>query len=516
VGLQIGQRQEGNSQARQGILSHQGDYRLAKLVSQWGWTRNAQPDRPTIDLWWTNQNLSVPLPWQPQLRIRGEDRQILANSVRTRHQWLENEFSSQWTWQPWHITADHQAQFRLDRRDSPQGDGLPKDSARSLGLNSKGSWNRGLDGVNLLVDWRQVEEKLVNEWNPQQSWLGEANLQHGSLAGLDNRVQWKLSLSAYQPTIPLWDTVASGTGTHRWDSLRQEVVPADNGNLRSAGYQIDTTQAPIATTTRSLTLETTLSPGQLLSIKRGLLSDIGIHARGQWQQQDSTSKMQWFPDMDDQSQDQSVEALSSLEAEGWWDHEHWRMDLEWNRHRNSWSVRSLALRAQTERQMLTSAALLWRAHPSLEMRAPVRWQDVVRQGEAWHRREQVRTLEPSLQWTPWNPLRLTPSLTWIEGEGQQERAPVWGRMYGATLTAAIQLHKSATVRQEIKRTLARTNESDGSRLTGGFEPGKTWRFLTGFDWTLSQFIDAHFEWLVRADPNKPIFQKLSMNARATF
>ncbi len=493
------------------------DLRERKLFAEGSGVHREQRGR-TFDLWQARQVASWPLgPFVPRMEIRGEDRQAPVGTDRTgRNRWAAAALGTSLTGFDGRLESDVQAQSRLDQSDFGGTDPAPTDSARSRGLRAESRWTDAILSADGLLDGKLVERRTTRgEWIPDQTWLGESRLAAHPLPGLDGEVRWRLTLSDFRPEIQAWDSVPPGTGTHRWDPVTRQVVPSDNGDLVSAGLQVDTTRAAVRSARRLLALEATVEPGRIREDLEGILADIGVHARAEWEQADSSGRTLLLPEFGDDALAASVEGRSSLEADLWWSRGGHRLDLGGSRDR-------LVAGASAWSAATGTRDLQWRAGWTFEHprghRAELPWRrrDRLLSGQDLSRREIVDALEPLVSARLARILDLSPSVLLASGSGHDASQEMTGALLSPAVGAALRLGRDGRLRSELRWARATTQGPAGGNLTEGFLDGRTWRASAGLDWKTGRHVSASADWTWRADPGREPFQKASAEARAVF
>lgn len=514
---EAGLREDSAAFARRAAAKVGLDRRERRLFAEGSAVRREEGAR-TFDRWWAHQAASWPTgPFVPRLETRGEDRQVPAGAWRTaRTRWGEAIVGSTVEGFDGRLEGDLQAQARLDQTDRAGEAAQPRDSARSRGLRLESRWTDAILTADGLVDAKLVERRTADgAWNPDQTWLGESRLAAHPLPGLEGEVRWRLTLSDFLPEIQAWDSVPPGTGTHRWDPVTRQVVAADDGDLVSAGLRLDTTRAPVRSSRRLLALEGTIEPGRIREDLEGILADVGLHGRAEWEQADSSGRTRLLPDFGDDALASSVEGRSSLEADLWWARAGHRLDLGASRDRivagaSAWSA------ATGTRELQWRAA--WGFEHARGHRAELPWRrrDRLLSGQDLSRRETVDVLEPLVSARLVRILDLSPSVLLGSGSGRDGSQEMRGSLASPALGASLRLGRDGRLRSEVRWARASTEGPAGGNLTEGFLDGRTWRASAGLDWKTGRHVSASADWTWRADPGREPFQKASAEARAVF
>jgi len=513
-----GQRQDSGALARRAEAKlglQQGD---RQILSDAAFARREE-SRRELDRWWTKETASWRLGWfVPRVATEGEDRQVGFQSEGiSRQRWgsvlvgtAANGFDGR-------FASDLALQARQDQSDHGGIIPEPEDSLRSRGFRLESKWTDIPWTADGLLDGKLVEHKASasGQWVPDQTWLGETHVAAHPHPGLDGDARWTLSLSDFIPEIQVWDTVPPGTGTHKWDPVSHQVIVTDNGNLVAGGTRVDTTRPPIRSARRSLALEGTLEPGLVWTGLVGILADIGLHGRGEWEQADSSSTIQLLPDFDDAHLASSVEGRSALTGNAWWARSGHRLDISVER---DWIVAGSTVYSPAS----TQRDLEWRSQYSFAFaqghRIELPWKnhDRILSGQNLSRRETVNSLEPLVSLRVARPVDLRPSTLLAAGSGHDGNEMMTGSVVSPAFGVVVRLGRTGTARSEIRWAEASTTGPAGSNLTEGFLIGRTWRASSGLDWTIDKHFSASADWVLRIDPGQDPFQKASVEARAVF
>jgi len=512
-----GWREDSSATARRAGAKVGLDRHDRRLFAEGSAVRREEPSR-TLDRWWTRQAASWPVgPFVPRLETRGEDRQTPVGAAgigRTR--WGSVATGTSVAAFDGQLEGDLSAEARLDQTDRAGTAPAPRDSSRSRGFRAETRWTDAALSAEALVDGKLVEKRTSGgDWIPDRTWLGESRLAAHPVPGLDGEARWRLTLSDFRPEIQAWDSVPPGTGTHKWDSVSRQVVPADDGDLVSGGLRLDTTRAPVRSARRFLSLEATVEPGRIRDDLEGILADIGVHGRAEWEQADSTGRTLLLPEFDDASLAASVEGRSSLAADLWWSRGGHRIDLGAGRDRivagaSAWSA------ATGTRDLAWRAGWSWE-HPRGH-RAELPWhrRDRLLTGQDLSRRETVDVLEPLVSARLGRILDLLPSVLLASGTGRDGAEDMTGALLSPALGAALRLGREGRLRSELRWARSATTGPAGGSLTEGFLDGRTWRASAGLDWKAGDHLSASADWTLRADPGRDPFHKATLEARAVF
>ena len=479
--------------------------------------RRAEPRRK-MDRWSSTNTLSWPIgALVPRLVAQGEDRQApyLADGV-ARTRMLAGEVGSGSRGFDGRFTGD--VAFTARREETDRGGSIQglDDSARSRGARAEVEWIDDPVSADAIVDAKLVERKSsAGEWIPDQTWLGESRVATRLVPGITTDARWLLSMSDFLPEIATWDTVPPGTGTHRWDSVSRQVVRADDGNLVSGGTRIDTSRAAVRSARRSLSLEATIEPGLVFEDLEGILADIGLVLRGDWEEADSSGSMRLIPHWTDEDLSRAVEARSSLESALWWTRGAHRLDLSARRDL-SVAGASLYSTAALQRELEWRGGYTWTSDAGHRMELPVRQRDRVLSGQDLSRREILRAFDPALIVRVARLVDLLPSALLAVGSGHDGKENLEASVVSPALGVLVRLGRSGTARSEVRWARASTLGPTGSSLSEGFLDGRTWRASAGLEWKIDSHFSAGADWVLRMDPGREAFQKASAEARAVF
>ena len=388
------------------------------------------------------------------------------------------------------------------------------DTAQSVGAKGAAKWSAGWGTVDVDADWARHENRAspAFPWTESGSWIGEATTSAAPLEGLRTTGHWRLSTSAYQPEIPAYDTVPVGTGTFRYDTILREVVPSDEGNLRWVGTRLDTSRPAIRAATREVGIEIEAVPGKLFHGVRGFVADLGGRLRGDVQQTDSSAALKLLPDFSDADLSRSTQAQSEVETTIWWTRGTKRLEGTWNR-RLSMGMTSIGVREREMEEKLAWTSTIGAGH-RLELRGEHGDLD---QSEPGYVRNELRWRgEPSLGIRVIQPVEIKPGYVVQSGSGLQGSQPFQSLLQAPYVALSVELPHGLHFRSDLRRATAEVDGPVGSRLTDDYPPGTTWRGTAGLDWTWKDHVQAHADWTLRLEPDRPLFQKLSMEARAVF
>lgn len=492
-----------------------GDER--RILSEASFARREEEAR-TLDRWWTRDGARWRVGWfVPRVEGEGEDRQIgTGDSGISRHRWGASRAGVAVAGFDGRMESDLSLEARLDQSDRAGRSRDPEDSARSRLVRLESKWTDQPLSVDGVLDAKTVETRSTEgTWIPDESWLGETHAAARPRDGIDLDARWRLSLSEFLPEVDVWDTVPAGTGTHKWDSVSRQIVTADDGNLLRAGTRIDTTRDAVRSAQRLLALEATLEPGRIWNGLEGVLADVGLHGRGEWEQADSSAEARFLPSMSDRGLSHSVQGRSSLEADAWWARGPWRLDGGLGR---EWIVSGASTYslATSTRDLDAHATWSWSSEKGHRAELPWRRSDRVLMGQDLSRREVVHVLEPSFTIRFVRVLDVRPSVLFASGTGRDGDEAMDASLWAPALGAQLRLGRTGTLRSEVRRAQARVDGPGGSSLTEGFYDGRTWRASAGLDWTIDRHFSASADWVLRVDPGADAFQKASAEARAVF
>lgn len=388
------------------------------------------------------------------------------------------------------------------------------DTAQSVGAKGAAKWSARWGTVDVDADWTRTEKRVSPQfpWTESGSWIGEATTSAAPLEGLRTTGHWRLSTSAYQPEIPAYDTVPVGTGSFRYDTTLREVVPSDEGNLRWMGTKLDTTRPAVRASSRVVGAEIEAVPGKLVRGLRGVLADLGGRLRGDVQQTDSSASLQLLPDFSDADLSRSAQAQSELEATLWWTREGKRLEGTWTR-RLSMGMTSIGVREREMDERLDWTSTIGKGH-RLELRGEHGDLD---QSEPGYVRSELRWRgEPSLGIRVIQPVEIKPGYVVQTGSGLDNGTAFSSLEQAPYVDLSVELPHGLHFRSEVRRAAVDVAGPVGSRLTDDYPAGTTWRGSAGLDWTWRDHVQAHADWTLRLEPDKPLFQKLSIEARAVF
>lgn len=488
-----------------------------RILSEVSFARRDEGARE-LDRWWTRDGARWRVGWfVPRVEGEGEDRQrAVGDSGIARARWgamragvAANGFDGR-------MEGDLSLEARLDQSDRSGSLAEPTDSARSRGFRIETKWTDATLSADALVDGKLLETRSTEgAWIPDQSWLGETHVAARPRDGIDLDARWRLTLSEFLPEIDVWDTVPKGTGTHKWDSTSRQIVTADDGDLLRAGSRIDTSRPPVRSAQRLLALEATFEPGRVWNGLEGLLADIGLHGRAEWEQADSSAEVRFLPSFSDRGLLHSVQGRSSLEGDAWWVRGGHRLDVGVER---EWIVSGASpfSLATSTRDLGWRASWGWSSEKGHRADLPWGRSDRILVGQDLSRREIVDDLEPSFTIRFLRMLDVRPSVLLASGTGHDGDETMEGTLVAPTLGAQLRLGRSGTLRSELRRAQASVSGPGGSSLTEGFYDGRTWRASAGLDWTIDRHFSASADWVLRIDPGAKAFQKASAEARAVF
>lgn len=449
--------------------------------------------------------------WVPRLEAKSEISTPKDTGMGSRWARLSGEGGTRWSpTNDWTLDLSTRMGSEAigDRRESTR----QFDTARWNGASGKARWMPSLGSLDLVADWEARKRRSAEDfpWTNSDNWLGEATASAWPLDGLRTTGHWRLSSTAFQPEVPAYDTVPKGTGSYVWDTLLRTVVASDEGDLRYAGTRLDTSVAAVRANRKSLSGDLEVIPVRIRPGLTGLLADLGGRIHGQWEQTDSVAGL--LPDFDDASLERCPQALSDLGADLWWTHTLHRLDLGWSRR---FAVGTYSAGA-VERDLVEKAGwnttlerghrfLLTGEHGNLIQREPS------------YRREEIRwRLDPSVGLRVTKGWELRPGWLGQWGDGTQDKAAFRTFLNSPYLVVTANLPRAIKLRAEGRRADARVDGPSGTRLTDGFPPGRTWRAQAGLDWAWKDNVLANLDWTLRDEPDRPMFQKLSAQARANF
>jgi len=409
---------------------------------------------------------------------------------------------------------DGEGNLRTDATD--RGGAVPGgvDTARTVGGKGSARWNGELASLDLGADWSSTRRRVSDAvpWTESGSWLGEATGSAAPFPGLRATARWRLSTSAYQPETAAYDTVPAGTGAFAWDSILREAVPSDRGDLRYIGTRLDTSRPAVRASVRSVGGEVEVVPGRLFRDLRGVLADLGTRLHGELSQTDSSGALSLLPSWRDADLSRCPQARSLLEISLWWTRGGNRLEGSW--------IRELTM-GETNQGMRDREAtqkLEWTTAPASRHALTLSGEHgEVRESEpGYARREERWRGEPSLALRPWTPLEVRPG--WVEmlGSGEQSGTAFNSTLAEPYLACGLRLPHGLMLRADGRRASVDATGPVGSRVTDGFPAGTTWRASAGLEWAWKDHVQARADWTLRLEPDRPAFQKLSVEARANF
>ncbi|MBK8802523.1 MAG: hypothetical protein IPN71_10820 [Fibrobacteres bacterium] len=482
-----------------------------QLLAEAAWSRRDQGGLP----WEATRTLgraSWPLgAWIPRLEAKSELATPKDTGMGSRWVKLSGEGGTRWSpGDDWTLDLSSRlgSEAVADRRDL-RGQ---FDTARWNGAAAQAKWTPSLGSLELSADWETRSRRSAERfpWTESDNWLGEATAAAWPLDGLRATGHWRLSSTAFQPEVPAYDTVPKGTGAYAWDTLLRTVVLSDEGDLRYAGTRLDTSIKAVRANRKSLSADLEVVPVKIRPTLTGLVADLGGRLHGKWDQTDSVAGL--FPDFDDASLETCPQASSELGSDLWWTHSSHRLDLGWNRR---FAVGTYTA-GSVERELVETmdwSTTLERGHRLL---LGAQRGNLI-QREPSYRREELRwRLDPSFGLRVAKAWEIRPGWLGQWGEGRQDKDDFRTFLNSPYLVATANLPKGLKLRAEGRRADARMDGPSGTRLTDGFPPGRTWRAQAGIDWAWKDKVQANLDWTLRDEPDRPLFQKLSAQARANF
>jgi len=389
------------------------------------------------------------------------------------------------------------------------------DSARGVGSNARVKWSPLLGDLDAEIDWKRTSLRQIPSlpWVATESWLGSASAGFWPWPGLRGQSRWKLSSSSYQPELPRYDTVPIGTGTYRYDTILRIVVPSDEGDLRLAGSRLDTSRSPVQASQRMLSGELELEPRRLFPRLRGVFADIGGRVNAQFEESDSDAVQRIVPHFDDAGLARSITGSSELGTTIWWSLDLKRLEFAWSR---TYLVQSSPYlsrtRDMTERLRWTSAT---KSGHRLEI-ATAHGDLREAQSDRSLRLEEFWSSDPSVGIRVLAPLEIRPGWYSKMADGSLGANTFSARLQAPYASVRATLPKGLLLQGEVRRVTASVDALAGSRMSDGYPAGTTWRASSSLDWSWKDHVQAKAEWVARKEPERPWFQKLSLEAKAIF
>ena len=404
--------------------------------------------------------------------------------------------------------------FRRDAVGTLLATSADNDTSRSVGARTAVRWSPVDGDLDVGFDWKRLRTRQTRglPWVESSNWLGSATAGVWPVPGLRAQGQWKLSSSSYQPEIARYDTVPAGTGAWKYDTLLRIVVPSDEGDLRLAGSRLDTTRDPVLASRRSLSFDAEVEPRRMFRKLGGFLADIGARGHAQWEETDSTGPGRIVPHFTDDALARAIDGRSELSLESWWARGPHRLEIDWRR----------TLSVQSSPTLAKLRDLTQEGHWSTTWKRGHRLDLVVAHGDLRDaqpdrlRLETNWTTDPSLGIRVLRNLEIRPGWRSRWGDGSEGKAIFQAGVQAPYATLRADLPKNLSLRGEVRRVRAQADPLAGSRLTEGYPDGTTWRTSANLDWAWKDHVNASAEWVARKEPDRPWFQKLSMEARAVF
>lgn len=365
-----------------------------------------------------------------------------------------------------------------------------------------------------LLQFEQVNE---NETGAENSWVGNVDLTFGREDdGLSGSVSYKVGLTEEQVYTAVYKAVAPGTGDVRYDSLTGAYIEGvDNGDFVYEGQGRNDSIGAVLSSDAYFSLDVRWNPGTTLGIKQGILRDLTLGASYSGEGSDTTGKKMYFPPVTKSALGRTTSGLISLEGLLEWQHPagvglSYKPSLEYDKKLSSISyyetVRSHLIEGyyQVALSHLLEGSLLIQDE---NLSAMQEWNWNVYDGSLKYRFDFLQGFF------------LQPSGRIRVGAGDDNMDLDFdGKLWEAALRVGYNRLHSVNVYAVFSMIQV---DSHGDiipyQVMDGYNDGRTYRLEVSLSLDINDFISMGGRYILRfGDAEENIFQKLSMEARASF
>ena len=388
------------------------------------------------------------------------------------------------------------------------------DSLRASTWLQEVSFRNDFVSVTHLLQFEQVEE---NQSGKDNNWAGNLDAQFGNdNRGLSGNVSYKLGLTEEQVYTAVYKAVAPGTGDVRYDSLTGSYIEGvDNGDFVYEGMGRNDSIGAVLSSDVSFGMDVRWNPGRSLGIKKGILRDITFGGSWNGEANDTTGKKLYFPPVTKSGLDRLTSGMIAVEGLLEWEHPSggmlsYKPGLELDKKLSSISyyetIRShlveggipLALDHQVSGSLLIQDE---------ELSAMTNWDWRVYDGTLKYRMDFLQSFY------------VQPAGRFRTGSGGDDMdLDFEGKLWEGSLRLGYSRQNVADV-YGIFSIIQVDSHGDvvPYQVMDGYSDGTTYRLELSASVDINDFISMGGRYILRfGDAEENIFQKLSMEARASF
>ncbi|SHL33260.1 hypothetical protein [Fibrobacter sp. UWEL] len=389
-----------------------------------------------------------------------------------------------------------------------------EDSLRASTWLQEVSYRNDFVTVNHLLQFDQIEE---NQSGKENNWAGNLDAQFGNEdLGLWGNTSYKVGLTEEQVYTAVYKAVAPGTGDVRYDSLTGTYIEGvDNGDFVYEGLGRNDSVGAVLSSDVSFELELRWNPGRFLGVKNGILRDITIGGSWNGEANDTTGKKLFFPPVTKSKLDRLTSGMISMEGLLEWEHPmganlSYKPGVELDKKLSSISYYETIFSHFLEGGVpfgtdhLVSGSFLIQDE---ELSALSQWDWRVYDGSLKYRMDFLQSFY------------VQPAGRYRTGSGEDESGDDFeGELWEGSLRLGYKRLKKADAYAVFSVIQADTyGGTVPYQVMDGYSDGRTYRLELSVSLTVNDYFSMGGRYILRfGDAEENIFQKLSMEARASF
>lgn len=403
---------------------------------------------------------------------------------------------------------------RVARR---KGDSYGKDWEDSLKASTwlqEVSFHNHYFSVSHLLQFEQIEE---NQSGKENHWAGNLDAQWGSEEqGLTGNVSYKVGLTEEQVYTAVYKAVAPGTGDVRYDSLTGTYIEGvDNGDFVYEGLGRNDSIGAVLSSNVAFGVNVRWNPARSLGVSRGFLRDITLGGSWDGEANDTTGKKLYFPPLTKRKLDRLTSGKIAVEGLLEWDHPNgaslsYKPGYELDKKLSSISYYETILS-----HLLEGNVSLGTDHQmngifliqDEELSAIAQWNWRVYDGSLKYRMDFLQDFY------------VQPAGRYRTGFGEDDVDDDFqGNLWEGSLRLGYKRYKKVDAYGMFSVILADTHGGIVPyQVMDGYSDGRTYRLELFASIDINDFISMGGRYILRfGDAEENIFQKLSMEARASF
>lgn len=451
--------------------------------------------------------------WEPRMQAQFGQREDPTSQGSNLMRW--QEASAGLTYRETHWSTGPRLRLRTDG--SEFSTDRIVDSSRSIEATWLGEVQTPQWNGSFHLDWLREETRTLptEVLEPRTHWLAEMRSQWLPLSnGIRLEGHYRLSTSQWRPSLPIYDTVPTGTGKYRYDSSNGEVIADEFGNLILTGTRLDSLHPAKQSGNILFTVSGSLVPKDAFPSLSGLLADLGEQFQLELEQVDS-NQSKIFPDWNDRFLSNSILGRSSLSNRFWWERGHHRIELHSDRSFRS-SIQNWSYSKDQDVSWKQEITLTKQVNQSLKVNVNTGFAERRHKWSESNDAFERKWIEPSCN-MKWHSLDGEVATTFQSGSRTaNQKSLVEMQLYSQSALIGWRPLLAIRLWTTLKHIDIQSGEDLGSWLTDGYPPGESWRLQSGMEWNTKESIQASADWILRILPHQPMDQKISLQAKAIF